>query len=449
LATISEPQIMNITNSDIASESSAAARPIVQSRKQLIGAMMGNVLEYYDFIVYSFLAATLGRKFFQGDDVTGLLASFATFGVGFLARPLGGAIIGRIGDRLGRRTALQITIFGMALGTVGIGVLPTYASIGLAAPICLVVLRLIQGLSTGGEWGTATSFIVESAPEGKRGWYGGLGQASIAAASMLSSAVVAVMTNVFSPSEMDSWAWRLPFLLGGLIVVVGIYMRRTLQETPAFIQAREEGQYTEASANDNKSGPSAFKMMAISFGFSIIWTVSYYVMLVYMPTFLTRQAGLTQAQGLTLNTIALLALVFATTFFGWLSDRIGRKPLLLACCVVFIVFPYPLFHIILSHPGLGVILGIQIFFNLFIGAFSGAGPAAMCEMFPTTSRTTLLSFSYSVAAAIFGGFAPFIATALIQHTGSSISPVYYLIAAALVSGMVIIGMKETAHSKLK
>ncbi|MGI4984527.1 MAG: MFS transporter [Janthinobacterium lividum] len=416
-----------------------AVRPV----KQLAAAMIGNVLEYYDFIVYAFLAATLARKFFQGDEVAGLLASFATFGVGFLARPIGGAIIGRIADTLGRRVALQITIFGMALGTVGIGLLPTYDAIGVAAPVLLVILRLVQGLAAGGEWGSSTSLIVESAPAGKRGIYGGFGQASIAASSLLSSVVVTVITGIFSAAEMDAWAWRLPFLLGGLLLVVGVYMRRTLEETPAFQRAQREPEVEPAEK------VSPLKMMATAFGFTIIWTVSYYVMLSYMPTFLTKQAGLSQSQALASNSIALVALVLATPACGWLSDRIGRRPLLLACCAAFVVLSYPLFSVILSRPGFATVLAIQIVFNLFIAAFSGAAPSALCELFPTRSRTTLLSIGYSLATAIFGGFAPFIATALIQKTGSSIAPTYYLMAAAVVSGAVVLGMRETAHHSLK
>lgn len=415
-----------------------------QPKRQLTAAMIGNVLEYYDFIVYAFLASTIARKFFQGDEVAGLLASFATFGVGFLARPLGGALIGRLADTRGRRLALQVTIFGMALGTVGIGLLPTYDTIGLAAPVLLVVLRLVQGLAAGGEWGSATALIIESAPPGKRGLYGGFGQASIASSSLLSSVVVAAVVGMFTTQQMDDWGWRIPFLIGGLLLPVGIYMRRNLVETPAFTESRDH-----AAQRPPLSRADAVKMMGRAFGFTIIWTVSYYVMLSYMPTFLTKYVGLTQAQALQSNSIALVVLVLATPLFGWLSDRIGRRPLLLACCAGFIVLTYPLFNVILDKPSFETIVAIQIVFNLFIAAFSGAGPSALCEIFPTHSRTMLLSIGYSLAVAIFGGFAPFIATALIESTGSPISPTFYLIGAGIVSGLVILGLRETAHEHLK
>lgn len=422
-----------------AAPSGAAFNP----KRQLAAAMIGNVLEYYDFIVYAFLASILARKFFHGDEVSGLLASFAAFGVGFLARPLGGAIIGRIGDKLGRRAALQLTIFGMGLGTIGIGLLPTYESIGIMAPILLVAMRLMQGLAAGGEWGSATAFIVESAPPNKRGFFGGLGQASIAAATLLSSVIVGIVTYLFTAEQMDAWAWRVPFLLGAIILPVGVYMRRNLAETPAF---------TEAQAAPQAVAPmpkgEAVRLMSKAFGFTIIWTVSYYLMLSYMPTFLTKYAGLTPTQALTSNSVALVVLVLSTPFFGWLSDRIGRKPLLLVCCVVFALLAYPLFHLILESRSFYTIMAIQIFFNIFIASFSGAAPATLCELFPTKSRTTLLSIGYSLATAIFGGFAPFIATYLIDRTGSPIAPTYYVIAAAVISGVVIWGFRETAHEKL-
>lgn len=412
----------------------------VERRRQLLAGSIGNVLEYYDFVVYAFLASILASKFFPNDDpVIGLLASFATFGVGFLARPLGGALIGRIADRKGRRVALLITIFGMAAGTVGIGILPDFSTIGMAAPVLLVTMRLIQGLSAGGEWGSATSFIAESAPEGRRGWFGGIGQASIAAGTLVGSMVVALVTQILSDEIMHGWGWRVPFLLGGVLLIVGAWMRRSIEETPAFAKAQQ------VSATPHHR---PVVLMAKAFGFTILWTVCYYVMLSYLPTFLVQHAGLSEGQALWGNTVALIILVGATPLFGRLSDRIGRKPLLLVCCAAFVILPYPLFSLILNHASVIEIVTIQIIFNLFIAAFSGAGPAALAELFPTHSRTLLLSIGYSLSVAIFGGFAPFISTWLIAATGMPIAPVFYLIAAGLVSGVVIYRFRETAHEKL-
>jgi MHS family proline/betaine transporter-like MFS transporter len=234
-----------------------------------------------------------------------------------------------------------------------------------------------------------------------------------------------------------------PFLLGAIILPVGVYMRRNLAETPAFTEAQAAPQAVVPMPKGE-----AVRLMSKAFGFTIIWTVSYYLMLSYMPTFLTKYAGLTPTQALTSNSVALVVLVLSTPFFGWLSDRIGRKPLLLVCCVVFALLAYPLFRLILESRSFYTIMAIQIFFNIFIASFSGAAPATLCELFPTKSRTTLLSIGYSLATAIFGGFAPFIATWLIDRTGSPIAPTYYVIAAAVISGVVIWGFRETAHEKL-
>ncbi|MGA7509966.1 MAG: MFS transporter [Erwinia billingiae] len=415
-----------------------------RKRRQLFAAMIGNVLEYYDFIIFAYMATLIARNFYQGDGATGLLASFATFGVGFLARPLGGAVIGRIADKYGRRVALRITIYGMALGTVGIGLLPTYETIGMLAPILLVTIRLIQGLSAGGEWGTATAFVVESAPPDRRGFFGALGQAAIASSQLITSLVVAGITLIFSEQQMVDWAWRIPFLLGVLLLPVGVYMRRNLEETPAFIEAQGKPR----AVTKTPMGP-AIRMMAQTFGFAIIWTVSYYVMLSYMPTFLNKQVGFTQTQALTSNAIALAVMVLTIPFFGALSDRIGRKPLLLVCCAAFVILPYPLFSLVLAYKSFYVVLAVQIVFNLFIAAFSGAAPAALCEIFPTASRTMLLSIGYSLSTAIFGGFAPFIATGLIEFTGSPVSPTFYLMLAGLASGLVIMRLRETATEALR
>jgi len=328
-------------------------------RRQLMAASIGNVMEYYDFVVYAYLATTIAAKFFPNENaVVALLASFAAFGVGFLARPVGGAIIGRIGDTKGRKIALMITIFGMALGTVGIGLLPSFETIGILAPVLLVVMRLVQGLAAGGEWGGATAFIIESAPTGRRGLFGSIGQASIAASSLLGSVVVAIVASLFTADQMANWAWRIPFLLGGLLLPVGIYMRRNIEETPAFTAAQK------APEKRSHDLGSPLALMGKAFGFTIIWTISYYVMLNYLPTFLVKHAGLSQSQALWGNSAALIILVLTTPLFGMLSDRVGRKPLLLACCAAFVILPYPLFTVILSGAPLALSVGGRIGWEL-------------------------------------------------------------------------------------
>ncbi len=416
----------------------------MSARRAITAAGIGNVLEYYDFGIYGFLAGVIARKFFPGtDEVAGLLATFAAFGVGFLARPLGGIVLGRLGDVRGRKSALVTTILLMAVGTVGIGLIPEHASIGVLAPILLVLCRILQGLSAGGEWGNATSFIVEWSPEGRRGYFGSYSQASVVGGVLMSSAVAALLNSFFSSAEIDAWAWRLPFLLGAILLPVGLWLRSGVEETPRF-RAEQAG---ETSGLADLGTP--FGLMAKAFGFTVLWTVSYYVMLTYLPTFTQKYAGLSATAALWSNTAGLLALLAAIPITGALSDRIGRKPMLIFCCLAFVVLAYPGFRLMLSGLAAWGVALVQIGFNLVISAFSGPGPAALAELFPTRSRTTLMSVGYSLSVAVFGGFAPFIATWLIQATGTPIAPTYYLIAAGLVSAATIATFRETAFERLR
>jgi MHS family proline/betaine transporter-like MFS transporter len=412
-------------------EASVLAAPSVhladKSRRAIWAAAIGNLLEWYDFGVYAYLAS--------------LIASFAAFGVGFLARPLGGIVIGRLGDIKGRKTALVLTIFLMAFGTVGLGLLPTYDSIGVWAPILLVIMRLVQGLAAGGEWGTSTAFMIEWAPQGRRGFFGSFQQVSTAGGTLLGSAVAAIMTSSFSSAAMLDWGWRVPFLLGAALLVVGAYMRQNVDETPSY----------EASRQATASQPAAagFPLGARAFGFTIFWTIAYYTLLVWMPSFTQRFAGLSPSQALWSNTIGLIAMVIAVPCWGTLSDKVGRRPILMASAILIGALSYPLFSLMAGGTGLALVLPLQILFGILLALYSGAGPAAISEIFPTHLRSTWMTSGYALSVAIFGGFAPFVATWLIQATGSPVAPTYlYLLPAAVISLLVIWSMKETAGTHL-
>ena len=415
-----------------------------RAKRAVAAAVVGNVLEWYDFAVYAYMATIIAKKFFPAsDEVTSLLSTFAAFGIGFVMRPLGGILIGRLGDTRGRKTALLVTIALMAAGTVLIGVIPSYESIGVAAPALVVFARLVQGFSAGGEWGGSTTFIVEWAPEGRRGFYGSLQQSSVAGGLLLGSAIAALLNTMVPPETLENWAWRIPFLLGGLLGPVGLYMRRNIEETPAFARAAEM-----PSENVSPSiAPLRLAMRAL--GFTILWTVAYYIILSYMPTFLQKYVKLSRTEALWSTSAGLLVLVVATPLMGLLSDRIGRKPLLLAACAGFVLLPYPLFVLMLSGVSLATIVVVQVVLALTIALYSGPGPAAIAEIFPTKARSTWMSTGYSAGVAIFGGFAPFIATWLIARTGNPISPSYYVIAAAVASMAVILGLEETARQPLR
>ena len=414
-----------------------------QSRRAVTAAVIGNVLEWYDFAVYGYVAAIIGKNFFPGtDETTELLKAFLTFGLGFVARPIGGIVIGRMGDTHGRKAALMLTIFLMAAGTVLIGILPTYPAIGVAAPLLLVVARLLQGFSAGGEWGSSTAYIVEWAPKGKRGFYGSFQQTSVVAGLLLGSGIAALFATILTTEQMDSWGWRIPFLLGGILGPVGLWMRRTIDETPAYKKAAA----SPVAVTEDKTSP--WLLAGRAFGFTIVWTVCFYVLLNYMPTWSRQYLKLTPAAALWANTIGLFALMVFIPIMGILSDEWGRKPLLLACCVAYIVLPYPIFSYLVGGASYTELILVQILFAILISMFSGPGPAAIAEIFPTRTRSTWMTSGYALAVAIFGGFAPFISVWLISTFNSPIAHSFYLVAAAIVSTIVIWTLRETAHEEL-
>jgi MFS transporter, MHS family, proline/betaine transporter len=416
-------------------------------RAVIVGAV-GNLLEWYDFAVYGFLASTIATLFFPSDDrMASLLASFAVFAVGFFARPLGGLIFGHYGDKLGRRVTLAASIILMATSTFLLGVLPTYAQVGILAPILLVVIRVIQGLSAGGEWGGSASFLVEFAPASRRGFYGSWQQFTVVGGFLLGSGTSALLTSVLSEDAFLSWGWRLPFLFGIVLGVVGLYLRLAFAEdTPEFrkIEIHDEVARVPILATFRNN----LSAMLTSIGYTFHSTVAFYIFLSYMPTYVSEQLGLPLSQALTSNAIGLVLLITLIPVMGALSDRIGRRPLVVASSIGFAVLTYPLF-VLMSDGGFLIVLFVQLIFATMYAPFSGPTPATMVEMFPTNVRYSALSVSYNIAVAAFGGTAPFIATFLISRTGSDLAPTFYVILAATVTTLVIWRMKETAKIPLQ
>jgi MHS family proline/betaine transporter-like MFS transporter len=301
---------------------------------------------------------------------------------------------------------------------------------------------LLQGFSAGGEWGSSTAFIVEWAPAGERGYYGSFQQTSVVAGLLLGSGVAALLNTVMTPADMTSWGWRIPFLLGAIIGPVGMYMRRTVDETPAYQRMAA----SPAAAHDPTS---PWLLAGRAFGFTIVWTVCFYILLNYMPTYTQKYLNLSASAALWANTIGLFVLLAAIPVMGRLSDRIGRKPLLLGCCVAYIVLPYPIFSFLVGGASYAALVAVQMLFAVLISMFSGPGPAAIAEIFPTRSRSLWMTAGYALSVSIFGGFAPFIAVWLIDRFASPLAHTFYLIAAAIVSTAVIWGLRETAHEELR
>ena len=412
-----------------------------QSRQAIFAATIGNIMEWYDFGVFGFLAGSLALNFFPRDDPrASLLNTFLLFGVGLVFRPLGGIVIGRMGDRRGRKPALVLTILMMAAGTLIIGLLPTYASIGVMAPVLLLAARMLQGFSTGGEWGGATAFMAEWSVEGRRGLYTSFQQMSVAGGTLLGVALAAFLTSLIGADAINDWGWRIPFLLGGLFGPIGLWLRRRVEETPPYRDVVAEGDTAEASRPVHA---------AQAFGFTVLWAAAFYVFLTYMPTYTRTQLHLTPAQSLWASTASLLALVALVPLMGALSDRIGRKVLLLSSCALCFVLPIPAFYVLTQGYGFICVVLVQLMFSVALSLFSGPGPAAIAEIFPTRGRSTWMSSSYALAVAIFGGFAPFISQWLIDATGSKMAPAAYVMAAAAVSFFTIAGLRETAHQPLR
>lgn len=410
--------------------------------------LMGNVLEWYDFAVYAFIAAYIAKNFFPTSaPATALLSSFAVFGVGFLARPLGSLVIGRIGDVRGRRSALLLTMYLMTAGTLLLAILPTYGTAGVIAPALLVVARLLQGFSAGGEWGGSVSYIVEWSPERRRGLFGSLHVFGVIGGFLLGSGVAALVNSVLSAQEMADWGWRVPFVIGCLIGPVALWMRRAVAETPAFEKAVAERVAPIPMLEDKEGCKLAIK----AGGVSVLSNISFYVMLLYMPTWVTTNLKLSMADALWANTVGLVCVFVLTPCFGLLSDLIGRKKVLLFSCAAVLLVAYPAFgHLLaLESATLKDVVLVQCIFAIILASIYGVQPTTIVEMFPTRNRTTWMSIGYGLTASVFGGFAPFIAVWLIQTFQNPIAPVYYLIFGAILSALFTFAIRETAFETLK
>ena len=398
--------------------------------RQIVAAVIGNALEWYDFVVYGFLTVIIARLFFPAqDEYASLLLTMATFGVGFFMRPVGGIVLGMYADRKGRKAALQLIIALMTLSMAMIAFAPPYAAIGVAAPLLILLARLLQGFATGGEFASATSFLVESAPAHKRGFYGSLQMVGQSLAALSGAVAGALITRGLAPDQIDAWGWRLPFLFGLIIGPVGLYIRRYLEETEAFVEARRERAVLNplrTVVTQNRRG------LAVTFGLVICGTISYYVVLVYMPTFAKTQLGMSMSDAFTAQIFGLVCLTVAIPLFGALSDRIGRKPILMAATIAYFVLLYPMFAWVHSEPGLVRLAIMQGLLCSLVGVFLGPISTAIAEQFPTGVRSTGLAVAYNFAVMLFGGFAQLIVTWLIRATGSPLAPTYYVMFGAVV-----------------
>jgi MHS family proline/betaine transporter-like MFS transporter len=402
-----------------------------QRRRAILATVLGNGLEWFDFTVYSFFAVIIAKLFFPtGNELTSLLLTVATFGVGFFMRPVGGIVLGIYSDKVGRKAALSLTILLMAAGTALIGLAPAYSQIGIWAPVLIVLARLLQGFSAGGEMGSATAFLTEYAPPEKRAYYSSWIQSSIGFAVLLGAAVGTFVTAWLSADALHSWGWRMPFLIGILIGPVGYFIRSRMDETPAFMAVAEEAKKDSPLAEVLQNFP---RETFASFSMVILWTACTYVLLFYMPTYSVRTLHLPQAQGFLAGMLGGLMIMCFSPVVGWLADLYGRRRFLSGAAAAILLLAWPMFVYINRAPGLTSLLVFQGIFGLLIAAYTGPILAAFAELFPTKVLSTGLSVAYNFAVTIFGGFAPFFITWLIASTGSNMAPAIYVMIAAAIS----------------
>ncbi len=413
--------------------------------REIAAASVGNALEFYDLLVYGYFAITIGRLFFPtGDDMTSLLLSVGTFGISFVMRPLGAVFLGAYADRAGRKKALTLSILLMMVGTGMIAFSPTYASIGLWSPAIVILARLVQGFSTGGEFGAATAFMVEHAPASRRGFYASWQASTQGLATVMAAGLSAVITACMSAANVDAWGWRIAFVFGLLIGPVGFYIRRHVAETPEFVAAVRSAKTSESPLRALVSGNRA----ALFLGGGVMAGITgfNYVQKLYMPTFAVKQLHIPASSALACAVITGLMLMLFSPLFGSLSDRYGRGRCMTASLGVVALSTYPLFALLVAYPTVATLLIVQAIVGLLLAAILAPMPALLAELFPIGTRGSGLAISYNVSVTLFGGFAPLIVTWLIGATGNKMSPSFYVLATALISLAALLSLRGWSRS---
>ncbi|MCH4875695.1 MULTISPECIES: MFS transporter [Pseudomonas] len=420
-------------------------------RRAATASFMGNFVEWFDYAAYGYLATVIALTFFpQTDAATGLMATFAVFALSFIVRPMGGLIWGHFGDKYGRRSALSWSILIMTVSTFCIGILPGYNLIGLWAPALLLLIRMVQGFSASGEYAGASAFLAEYAPDGKRGFYTSIVPASTAAGLLFGALFVACMHALMTSENLHDWGWRLPFLLAAPFGLVGRYIRMSLQDSPKFLEMEKRLEAKECATHAPVRELLTVHRRAVTIGIGVtcLNAVAFYLLLSYMPTYLSTEMGMSEGDSFIASTVSLATYIGLIFMMGKLSDRYGRKTMLVTASVLFLLLTFPLFGM-LGNPSLVVILMIQIAFGAILAMNDGTLPCFLAEIFPTRVRFSGFAFSFNVANAVFGGTAPFIATWLIHMTGNKMAPAWYLLAAAAVALVAMLASRETAHKALQ
>lgn len=413
--------------------------------RAVVAAVIGNALEWYDFTVFGFLTVVIAQLFFPaGSDYTSLLLTTATFGVAFVMRPIGAVVLGLYADRAGRKAALSLVIALMTLGILLLAIAPPYSAIGIGAPLMIVLGRLLQGFSAGGEFGSSTALLIEAAPFSKRGFYGSWQMASQAAALLLGALVGAAISHGLSPDALKSWGWRVPFLIGLIIGPIGFYIRRHLADSEAFLHAQK----TARRATLGEVFKSHSRDVLCGLGSVIALTVTIYVLISYLPTFAVKQLKLPYAQSFYAVIVGNLLLMVLSPVAGAWSDRIGRKGLSLWSLGITLAIIYPLFAWLAAEPSVSKLIVVQALLSITLSGYYGPFGALIAELFPANVRSIGLSLAYNVAVMVFGGFGPLLVTWLIDTTGSPLAPTYYVMSGLALSIVAVACIPGKRHADL-
>ncbi|WP_029386513.1 MFS transporter [Streptomyces leeuwenhoekii] len=411
--------------------------------RQLLAASVGNAVEWYDWYAYTFLATYIADQIFPrsaDDSLVPLLSTFAVFAVGFFMRPVGGLLMGAIADRRGRRTALTVTILLMGGSSLLVGLTPTYATAGLLAPVVLVLARLLQGLSVGGEFAASTTFLVESAGPGRRGLFSSFQYVSTTAGQLLASGIAALLVDTLSDEAMNGWGWRVPFVLGALLSLVGFWIRQGAQETRSAEQrqAPRPGLFEALRRHPRES----LRIAGITAG----GTIAYYTWTSYLPTYAELNAGVEKSDALLAGTLSLAFFALLQPLGGLLSDRFGRRPLLLFFGLGFALLCVPLLHAV--RDSFAVLLLVSCAGMVLLTGFTSISAAVNAEVFPPRVRAAGIGFPYSLTVALFGGTAPYVGTLFKEMGHSGLFP-WYVAVLCLASSVVYLRLPETAHTELR
>ncbi len=446
-----------------------APRPASPPRRALVAGSVGNFIEWYEFGVYGYFATIIAANFFSptgGSDLESLVKTYASFALAFLFRPVGAALFGRIGDRIGRRPTLILVLMLMTVSTTLIGVLPTYATVGAAAPWLITLLRALQGLSAGGEFGGAVSVMTEFAPPGKRGLYGAWQSFTVGLGLLAGAGMAAVLATLLSEASLNDWGWRLPFLLTLPLGAVALWVRLKLDETPEFVREHRTPPAPKPGAPDAAQTPTApapnapaptapavkpsagqtAKAILLGAGRLMGWSAAGYTFLVVMPSYLQATLDASFQQALVATVVAITGFTATILPAGWLSDRIGRRTVMLAGALLITLLSLPLLNLLQNPDTPAVALGAAVFAaGAAVGLLAGPGPAMLAEMFPTSVRYTGLGLAYALSNAVFSGGAGLIITELVKRTGDVDIPAYYAAATCAVSVLALWTLRGDDH----